>query len=111
LSSQQRHAELGVQPGTSELEEDMWEEEENRRQVRNAVFTELDIGYPLLHQQSNLCTLAKRHKLNTLTLKDLSEICSRFEVEPVGTRSRKASFTKPLQLFIEQCPCFRDWYL
>ena len=108
LSSLQRHTELITPSGVSELDEDMWEEENNRREVRRAVYDVLDIGHPLIYQDQDLCSLAKKHKLSKFKLKELEEICSEFEVEPVGTKLRKATFIKPLQVFIEQCSCSKE---
>ena len=45
-----------------------------------------------------LCSLAKKHKLSKFKLKELEEICSEFEVEPVGTKLRKAPFINGSQL-------------
>ena len=86
LSSLQRHTELITPSGVSELDEDMWEEENNRREVRRAVYDVLDIGHPLIYQDQDLCSLAKKHKLSKFKLKELEEICSEFEVELVRTK-------------------------
>ena len=75
LSSLQRHTELITPSGVSELDEDMWEEENNRREVRRAVYDVLDIGHPLIYQNQDLCSLAKKRKLNKFKLKELEEIC------------------------------------
>ena len=57
LSSLQRHTELITPSGVSELDEDMWEEENNRREVRRAVYDVLDIGHPLMYQDQDFVLL------------------------------------------------------
>ena len=76
----------------------MWEEQNKRKEVQRAVYDVLDIGHPLMYQDQDLCSLAKKHKLSKFKLKELEEICSEFEVEPVGTKLRKATFINGSQL-------------
>ncbi len=107
LSTCQRHAELETpQVVTEQDEEDMWDQEDDRRHIRNAVFNALDIGHPLVYEEYDLCQLAKKNKLSQLKLTCFASICAEFGIEPVGTKSRKASFIKPLRDFIKQCSCY-----
>ncbi len=93
LSSRQKHMYTQIStPGTTELEKDMWHSESDRQQVRNAVFGKLDLVHPLMYLQHNICDLARRSKLNQLTLNDLEKICIEYEVQPCGPKSRKIGF-------------------
>ena len=114
LSARQRQRQLGTSAAIGEEIEqtdiDMWDNETGRLEIRDLVFGQLDISHPIRYRQYDLCGIAKqRGKLKSqFKIKDLIEICDEHDIEPLGTKSRKDSFVKPLQSFIEQCVCFKQ---
>lgn len=95
-----------------ETDIDMWDNETGRLEIHDLVFGQLDpdISHPIMYRQYDLCGIAKqRGKLKSqYKIKDLIEKCDEHEIEPLGPKSRKDSFVKPLQSFIEQCVCFKQ---
>ena len=114
LSARQRQRQLGTSAAIGEEIEqtdiDMWDNETGRLEICDFVFGQVDISHPITYRKFDLCGIAKQcGKLKSqFKIKDLIEICDEHDIEPLGPKSRKDSFVKPFQSFIEQCVCFKQ---
>ena len=116
LSARQRQRQLGTSAAIGEeihVEQtniDMRDNETGRLEIRDLVFGQLDISHPITYRQYDLCGIAKqRGKLKSqFKIKDLIEIGDEHDIEPLGPKSGKDSFVKPLQSFIAQCVNFEQ---
>ena len=83
----------------SDLEENALEKEAFLQELEACVDTEIGLHHPLVYNDTNLCKLLGKGKLEQrlrkLKLSDLETMCNFFDMEPHGSASRKATFVKP----------------
>ena len=93
----------------SDLEENALEKEAFLQELEACVDTEIGLHHHLVYNDTNLCELLGKGKLEQrlrkLKLSDLETMCNFFDMEPHGAASRKATFVKPLLELTKTCTC------
>ena len=94
------------EPDDSEDDDDKYDADSERLDMHDLVFQELGVQHPIMFRGMNLCHLYENRTLEkSLKLKDLKEICEQFKIKEAGPLSRRVSFLKPLEEYIQQCTC------
>lgn len=79
--------------------------EEANREMREAVYSALDLSHPIMYNHYNICQLVKTTKITKLKLAELRAICSGLEISITGASNRKASYISQLEELTHSCGC------
>ncbi|XP_078696170.1 uncharacterized protein LOC144924634 [Branchiostoma floridae x Branchiostoma belcheri] len=94
--------------GEEEYEEDLLSAEMQlvHESLHSTVVKDVGLTHPILFDTYNLCELYSKHKLSTLGLQLLREICDSFGVDTENiTIRRKAPYISKLEELVEACSC------
>ena len=112
LSALQRYqAESTVSEDDEIDEEDLiaLESESCSHALRQEVYREINTPtHPIEVNKVNLCNLAQADKLGGLKIAQLQEICACLHIEANGPKTRRRTYTVPLEAYIKTCSCNPD---
>ena len=81
------------------------EEEEAFSDARNAILLQCAPVRPIVYDTWNLCTMSSSNKLSKLTVAQLREICSQFNMEDELSGHRKKPYLDFILNLVGACSC------
>ena len=78
-----------------------WEAEKQLHELHKAIYEEVDLTHPIVHNGNNVCSLVKEGNLKAnLKLAELKEMCLSFGIDIDGPPGRNNSYLRPLEALV-----------